>query len=202
MNLNELNREQRLAAETTEGPVLILAGAGSGKTRALTYRVANLIDHGVPSWNILALTFTNKAAQEMKSRIEVLAGEEAAKDAWIGTFHSACARILRRDIEKIGYSRSFTIYDDEDQKSVIREILKKLNIDEEYLDFKTVRANISDAKNALLSPDEWFMRTPRDHRSSQIHDVMCEYEKRLKKQQKKAAKMKAIGRISDKHDDD
>ena len=100
MDLTALNPEQRRAAETLEGPVLILAGAGSGKTRALTYRVANLIDHGVPAWSILALTFTNKAAKEMKTRVEQLIGAEKAEEAWISTFHSTCARILRRDIER------------------------------------------------------------------------------------------------------
>ena len=119
-----LNREQRRAAETLEGPLLILAGAGSGKTRALTYRLANLIDHGVPAWNILALTFTNKAAKEMKHRVEDLIGAEAADEAWISTFHSVCARMLRRDIEKIGYSRSFVIYDDDDQTRVLNEMEK------------------------------------------------------------------------------
>ena len=115
MDLSRLNREQRIAAETLEGPVLILAGAGSGKTRALTYRVANLIDHGIPAYRILALTFTNKAAKEMKTRVAELIGEDAANDAWISTFHSTCARMLRRDIEKLGYNRSFVIYDDDDQ---------------------------------------------------------------------------------------
>ncbi len=180
MDLSELNKEQRIAAETLEGPVLILAGAGSGKTRALTYRVANLIDHGVPAYRILALTFTNKAAREMKNRIDALVGGEAADDAWICTFHSACARILRRDIEKIGYSRSFTIYDDDDQASVLKDILKKLNIDDTVLPLREIRGKISDAKNRLLSPDEWFMQTGRDYRASRVHDVMCEYEKRLK----------------------
>ena len=98
MDLTALNPEQRRAAETLEGPVLILAGAGSGKTRALTYRVANLIDHGVPAWSILALTFTNKAAREMKDRVRQLIGEDQAESAWISTIHSTCARILRRDI--------------------------------------------------------------------------------------------------------
>ena len=114
MDLSMLNPQQRLAAETLEGPVLILAGAGSGKTRALTCRVAKLVDHGVPAWSILALTFTNKAAREMKERIARLVGEQA-EQAWISTFHSTCARMLRRDIEKLGYSRSFVIYDDDDQ---------------------------------------------------------------------------------------
>ena len=180
MDLNELNPEQKRAAETLEGPVLILAGAGSGKTRALTYRVANLIDHGVPAWSILALTFTNKAAKEMKERVERLIGEEKAEEAWISTFHSTCARILRRDIEKIGYNRSFTIYDDDDQQRVLKEILKQLNIDDKFLPVREIRAKISDAKNRMLTPDEWFQKTFRDRRSSLIHDVMTEYEKRMK----------------------
>ena len=180
MDLSELNKEQRLAAETLDGPVLILAGAGSGKTRALTYRVANLIDHGIPAYRILALTFTNKAAREMKTRIEGLVGTEEAEDAWISTFHSSCARILRRDIEKLGYARSFAIYDDDDQGTVLKEILKKLNIDDKYLPIREIRGKISDAKNRLQTPDEWFSHSSRDHRSSQIHDIMCEYEKRLK----------------------
>ena len=116
MDLTTLNPQQLKAATTLEGPVLVLAGAGSGKTRALTYRVANLMDHGVEPWRILALTFTNKAAKEMRERIEKLVGEKAA-DAWISTFHATCARILRRDIDKLGYNRSFTIYDDDDQMS-------------------------------------------------------------------------------------
>ena len=115
MDLSALNKEQRIAAETLEGPVLILAGAGSGKTRTLTYRLANLLDHGTPAWSVMALTFTNKASREMKERIAALIGEEKAAEAWISTFHSSCARILRRDIEKLGYTRSFSIYDDEDQ---------------------------------------------------------------------------------------
>lgn len=180
MDLRELNTEQRLAAETTEGPVLILAGAGSGKTRALTYRTAHLIGLGVPAYRILALTFTNKAAREMKERISRLVGNEAAEAAWISTFHSTCARILRRDIEKIGYERNFTIYDDDDQNTVLKEILKKLNIDDKFIPVREVRGKISDAKNRLMTPDEWFMQSPRDHRTSIIHDIMCEYEKRLK----------------------
>ncbi len=180
MNLNALNPEQRRAAETLEGPVLILDGAGSGKTRALTYRVANLIDHGVSAWNILALTFTNKAAKEMKFRVQQLIGEEKAEEAWISTFHSTCARILRRDIEKIGYSRSFTIFDDDDQQRVLKEILKQLNIDDKFIPVREVKAKISDAKNKMLTPDEWFGNTFRDRRNSMIHDVMTEYEKRMK----------------------
>ena len=180
MDLTALNPEQKRAAETLDGPVLILAGAGSGKTRALTYRVANLIDHGVPARSVLALTFTNKAAKEMKSRVESLIGAEKAEEAWISTFHSTCARILRRDIEKIGYSRSFTIFDDDDQQRVLKEILKQLNIDDRFLPVREIRAKISDAKNKMMTPDEWFTRTLRDRRNSMIHDVMTEYEKRMK----------------------
>lgn len=179
MDLTMLNPPQREAAETLEGPVLILAGAGSGKTRALTARVANLIDHGVNPRNILALTFTNKAAKEMHERIIKLVGPQA-EQAWISTFHSSCARILRRDIEKLGYTRSFVIYDEDDQTAAIKEILKRLNIDEKFLPIKELRARISDAKNDLLAPDEWFTQSPRDQRSSMIHDVFVEYETRLR----------------------
>ena len=179
MDLSMLNPQQRLAAETLEGPVLILAGAGSGKTRALTCRVANLMDHGVPAWSILALTFTNKAAREMKDRITQLVGE-SAEDAWISTFHSTCARMLRRDIEKLGYSRSFVIYDDDDQGAVLKEILKRLNIDDKFLPPREIKSKISDAKNKLMGPDEWFQKTDRDYRSQMIHDIFVEYETRLK----------------------
>ncbi len=179
MNLQGLNREQRKAAETLEGPVLILAGAGSGKTRALTYRIANLIDHGVAPWHILAITFTNKAAKEMRERVSKLVGE-GGNDVWVSTFHAMCARILRRDIEKLGYSRSFTIYDDDDQASVLKEIYKTLNIDEKNLNPREIKAKISDAKNRLLGPDEWFAESSRDFRSQQIHDIYSAYERKLK----------------------
>ena len=180
MDLSLLNREQRSAAETLEGPVLILAGAGSGKTRALTFRIANLIDHGIPAYRILALTFTNKAAREMKTRVESLVGAEAADSAWISTFHSVCARILRYDIEKIGYNRSFVIYDDDDQSRLLKDLYKQLNIDDSFIPYKEVKAKISDAKNKLLSPDEWFYRSGRDRRNSMIHDLMLAYEKKMK----------------------
>ncbi|MBR2823277.1 MAG: UvrD-helicase domain-containing protein [Clostridia bacterium] len=180
MDFSGLNKEQRLAVETLEGPVLILAGAGSGKTRALTYRVANLIEHGVQAWHILALTFTNKAAREMKDRTARLVGSAAAEDAWISTFHATCARILRRDIEKLGYQRSFAIYDTDDQQALLKEILKKLNIDSEYLQVRELQHQIDDAKNRLLSPDEWFAQSSRDYKASRVHDVMTEYEKRMR----------------------
>ena len=180
MNLDMLNPQQRKAAETLEGPVLILAGAGSGKTRALTYRVANLIDHGVEPWRILAITFTNKAAKEMRERISTLVGEKA-QEVWVSTFHAMCAKILRRDIEKLGYIRSFSIYDDDDQTSVLKEILKNFSIDDTVLTVRELRGKISDAKNRLMTPDEWFTQSAKDFHSQQIHDVYFEYENRLRK---------------------
>ncbi len=179
MNLDMLNPQQRKAAETLNGPVLILAGAGSGKTRALTYRVANLIDSGVEPWRILAITFTNKAAREMQGRIVELVGDKA-EDVWVSTFHAMCAKMLRRDIEKLGYKRSFTIYDDDDQKSVLKNTLKTLDIDDKAFTIRELKVKISDAKNRLLTPDEWFMESAKDFRSQQIHDIFTEYEKRLR----------------------
>ncbi len=180
MDLTMLNPEQRRAAETLDGPLLILAGAGSGKTRALTYRLANLIEHGIPAWSIFALTFTNKAAKEMKRRVEELIGSETAGEAWISTFHSVCARILRRDIEKLGYSRSFVIYDDDDQNRLLKEICRQLDIDEQFINPREVRAKIGDAKNQMLTPDEWFSQSARDWRTGRIHDIMTAYETRMK----------------------
>jgi DNA helicase II / ATP-dependent DNA helicase PcrA len=179
MNLDMLNPQQRKAAETLNGPVLILAGAGSGKTRALTYRVANLISTGVEPWRILAITFTNKAAREMQERIVQLTGDKA-EDVWVSTFHAMCAKILRRDIEKLGYKRSFSIYDDDDQKSVLKNALKTLDIDEKAYTIRELKAKIGDAKNRLLTPDEWFMQSAKDFRDQQIHDIFTEYEARLR----------------------
>ena len=179
MNLDMLNPQQRKAAETLNGPVLILAGAGSGKTRALTYRVANLIDSGVEPWRILAITFTNKAAREMQERIVELVGDKA-EDVWVSTFHAMCAKILRRDIEKLGYKRSFSIYDEDDQKSVLKNTLKALDIDDKAFTIRELKSKISDAKNNLHTPDEWFMESAKDFRSQQIHDIFTEYEKRLR----------------------
>ncbi len=170
---------QRQAAEILDGPVLILAGAGSGKTRTLTYRIANLIDHGVEPWHILALTFTNKAAREMRERVEKLVGENA-EDMWLGTFHSVCVRILRRDIEKLGYKRSFTIYDEDDQNRVIKDAVKTLHYDESKLPVRDIREKISDAKNRMLTPDEWFQESARDYRAQQLHDIFTLYEEKLR----------------------
>ncbi len=179
MDLTALNPMQRKAAETLEGPVLILAGAGSGKTRTLTYRIANLISHGVKPWHILALTFTNKAAREMRERVEKLIGADA-EDMWIGTFHSICVRILRRDIEKLGYQRSFTIYDDDDQLRVIKDGVKALNLDENRFPPKEIRTRINDAKNKMMTPDEWFQDSAKDYQCQQFHEVYTYYEERLR----------------------
>jgi DNA helicase-2/ATP-dependent DNA helicase PcrA len=179
MKLDMLNPQQRKAAETLNGPVLILAGAGSGKTRALTYRVANLIASGVDPWRILAITFTNKAAREMQERIVELTGDKA-EDVWVSTFHAMCARILRRDIEKLGYNRSFSIYDEDDQKNVLKNTLKTLDIDEKAYSIRELKTKISDAKNRLLTPDEWFRESAKDFRCQQIHDIFTEYEQRLR----------------------
>ena len=179
MDLSMLNPKQLEAVNVLEGPLLILAGAGSGKTRTLTCRIANLLEHGIPAWSILALTFTNKAAREMQTRIEQLVGQDKAADMWIGTFHSVCIRILRRDIEKLGYSRSFTIFDEDDQLRVLKDVLKKFDIDEKYLPPKEVRREISSAKSRLLNADEWFAESDKSRRSQQLHDVFFAYDKTL-----------------------
>lgn len=178
IDLNRLNPEQKQAVLTTEGPLLILAGAGSGKTRVLTYRAAYLVEKGVPPWAILAITFTNKAAREMRERISRLAAE-AADDMWVMTFHALSARILRRDIEKLGYKREFSIYDDDDQMTLIKRILKKLDISDKSYPPRAVKSVISDAKNRMLSPEEWLKDNP-DFRSKPYYRAYCEYEKQLK----------------------
>ncbi len=147
--LSQLNEEQRAAAACTEGPVMIIAGAGSGKTRTLTYRIAHLIEKGVDPFNILALTFTNKAAKEMKERITKLVGAEA-KNLWMGTFHSIFARILRFEAERIGYTSNFTIYDTDDSKSAIKQLIKLMSLDEKVYKPSLVQSRISSAKNGLI----------------------------------------------------
>ncbi len=147
--LSQLNDEQRAAAACTEGPVMIIAGAGSGKTRTLTYRIAHLIEKGVDPFNILALTFTNKAAKEMKERITKLVGAEA-RNLWMGTFHSIFSRILRFEAERIGYTRNFTIYDTDDSKSAIKQLLKQMGLDEKAYKPSIVQSRISSAKNGLI----------------------------------------------------
>ena len=177
---HELNPEQYKAVTTINGAILIIAGAGSGKTRVITFRIAHMLDSGIPQSQILALTFTNKAAREMKDRIISLVGEKAAEEAWISTFHSTCARILRRDIDKLGYTRSFVIYDDDDQSAVLKEIMKRLDIDDKFIPLREIKSRIGDMKNKLMEPAEWLKKSGRDHRSRKIYEVMTEYEKRLK----------------------
>ncbi len=153
--LDELNPVQRMAAETTEGPVMIIAGAGSGKTRVLTYRIAHIMQKGTDAFNILSLTFTNKAAREMKERIAKIVGAGEAKNLWMGTFHSIFAKILRFEAEKLGYPSNFTIYDTDDSKSVIKGILKQLNLDEKVYKPSLVLNRISSAKNSLISAGQY-----------------------------------------------
>lgn len=179
IDLKALNAPQREAVLHTEGPLLVLAGAGSGKTRVLTYRIAYLMEKGVAPWHILAITFTNKAAREMLERVRTLAGE-AADDAWISTFHSCCARILRRDIEKLGYKRQFAIYDEEDKMTVIKGICKQMQLGEKEYPPKAMRSVISDAKNRMLSPSDWLREAGDDFRNRKIFEVYREYEHSLK----------------------
>ena len=178
IDLSLLNPPQREAVMAGDGPLLLLAGAGSGKTRVLTHRIARLIDDGVKPWAILAITFTNKAAREMQDRVRSLIGD-AADEVWVSTFHACCARILRRDIEKLGYQRSFTIYDDDDQMSLIKAVCKSLNIDEKILSPRDVKRSISDAKNRLMSPDEWA-RESDDANARKIASAYRVYDERLK----------------------
>lgn len=179
--LEGLNKEQEEAVRHFKGPLLILAGAGSGKTRVLTHRAAYLIrEHGVNAWNIMALTFTNKAAGEMKERVERVVGSEVAKDIWVSTFHSACVRILRRYIEAIGYERNFTIYDSDDQRALMRDILKFLQLDPKKFKERAVLGEISSAKDELISPEEYDMRAQGDYFKEICARCYREYEKRLK----------------------
>ncbi len=179
IDLNTLNPQQRLAVEETTGPLLVLAGAGSGKTRVLTYRVARLIEMGVPAWKILAITFTNKAAKEMAARLEALAGD-SGKEAWVSTFHATCARILRRDIDKLGYKNSFVIYDEDDRLSAIKTVLKELNLSDKEYPPRQIKAAISDAKNKLLSPAEMTAEAD-DFRAKKIAEAYRLYEAALRK---------------------
>lgn len=175
-----LNEQQREGVFTTEGPVLLLAGAGSGKTRVLTHRIAYLIEEkNVNPYNILAITFTNKAAAEMRERVDRLLGMDAG-GAWIMTFHAACVRILRRYIERIGYSNSFTIYDTDDQKSIIRQILKKLDLDTKLYKDRAVLTDISRAKDKLKGPDEMELEAGANYHRKKVAEVYREYQRQLK----------------------
>ena len=153
--LSQLNGPQRAAVEYMDGPELVIAGAGSGKTRVLTYKIVHLLAKGFEPWRILALTFTNKAAREMRSRIEALAGADTSRKLWMGTFHSIFARILRTHAERIGFKSSFTIYDTADSKSLVKMIIKDMDLDDKVYKTSTVLSAISNAKNALISPEAY-----------------------------------------------
>ena len=179
---DSLNKEQAEAVKRTEGPVLILAGAGSGKTRVITHRIAYLMDEcGVNPWNILAITFTNKAAGEMRERVDSLIGF-GAESVWISTFHSMCVRILRRHIENLGYESSFTIYDTDDQKSLMKEVCKYLKIDTKELREREILSEISSAKNELITPLQYREENIGvSFRNKRIADAYDEYQRRLRK---------------------
>lgn len=177
--LEQLNDMQQKAVTTTDGPLLVLAGAGSGKTRVLTYRIAYLIEEkNIAPWNILAITFTNKAAKEMADRVESLIGSQA-QDMWVRTFHSACVKILRRDIDRIGYSRSFNIIDSDDQKSLVKECLKELRFEEKEFQPKAVLSEISSAKDKLMTPEEYKNEFGMEYRKGQLARVYALYQRKL-----------------------
>ena len=182
--LENLNNEQVQAVQTTTGPLLILAGAGSGKTKVLTTRIAYMIQNGVKPWNILAVTFTNKAAKEMKERIAKIVGEDTVKYMWVGTFHGICGRILRENIEHLNtstgkkFDKNFTIYDDSDTNQILTRIIKSLNLDEKQYAVKLVKSIISNAKNRMQD-SEMFARTSRDYKGQKIAQIYAEYEKIL-----------------------
>ncbi len=177
---DSLNDKQKEAVLQTEGPLLILAGAGSGKTRVITHRIAYLIDKGVQPYHILAITFTNKAAKEMRERVDSLV-EYGAESIWISTFHSMCVRILRRFIDRLGYDSNFTIYDTDDQKQVMKDICKRLNIDTKYVKEKNILAEISSAKNEMISPEEYAKENAGDFSKKYYIKAYPEYQRQLKK---------------------
>ena len=177
---DSLNDMQKKAVYQTEGPVLILAGAGSGKTRVLTHRIAYLIEEkGVNPWNILAITFTNKAAGEMRERVDQLVGF-GSESIWVSTFHSACVRILRRFIDRLGYDTNFTIYDTDDQKSLMKEVCRYLQIDTKMYKERALLSAISSAKNEMISPEEYRLEAEGDFSRKKIAEVYAEYEKQLR----------------------
>ena len=178
--LEELNDKQNEAVVQTEGPCLVIAGAGSGKTKVLTHKIAYLIGvKNVRPYDILAITFTNKAANEMKERVEKLVGE-IANDMWIGTFHAICVKILRRYIDRLGFTSSFVIFDTTDQKTMIKQILKGTDLDDKIFSDKSIQAEISNAKNEMLEPAEYEQKARGDFRKEKIAEIYRIYQKRLK----------------------
>lgn len=177
---DSLNGPQREAVYHTEGPLLILAGAGSGKTRVLTHRIAYLIEEkGINPWNILAITFTNKAAGEMRERVDQIVGF-GAESIWVSTFHSTCVRILRRHIDRLGYDTNFTIYDTDDQKTLMKDVCKRLQIDTKVYRERNLLAAISAAKNELITPEEYRLQAEGDFGRQKIASVYEEYEKQMR----------------------
>jgi len=179
LDLNTLNKEQLEAVKTVDGPLLILAGAGSGKTRVITYRIAHLIEIGVYPGNILAITFTNKAADEMKERVIELIGEEA-KSMWISTFHSACVRILRANIEKLGYNKNFVIYDSQEQEKLIDECLKELNFDNKLYKPREILSKIGSLKDTLTDEEDYYKKYADDFKNKVVARTFLLYQKKLK----------------------
>ena len=178
--LEGLNDKQYEAVINTDGPCLVIAGAGSGKTKVLTHKIAYLMqEKDIKPWNILAITFTNKASNEMKERVEALVGDDA-KDMWIGTFHSICVKILRRFIDRIGFDHSFVIFDTSDQRTLIKECLKDLQIDDKMFTDRIVQFEISNAKNDMKEPEEYEAMAKGDYRKEKIASVYNLYQKRLK----------------------
>ena len=177
--INGLNDKQKEAVLATDGPCLVIAGAGSGKTKVLTHKIAYDIESGIKPWNILAITFTNKAANEMKERIEKLIGD-AAKDLWMGTFHSICVRILRRYIDRIGYKTDFVIFDTSDQKTLIKECLKTLKVDDKIFTDRGVLSEISNGKNEMLEPKAYGVKYDGDFRKKTIAEIYELYQRRLR----------------------
>ena len=177
--INGLNNKQKEAVLATEGPCLVIAGAGSGKTKVLTHKIAYMMANGIKPWNILAITFTNKAANEMKERIEKLVGD-AAKDIWMGTFHSICVKILRRYIDRIGYKTDFVIFDTSDQKTLIKECLKALQVDDKIFTDRGVLSEISNGKNEMLEPLTYKAKYAGDFRKEKIAEIYELYQKKLK----------------------
>ena len=169
-----LNSPQKEAVLHTDGPLLILAGAGSGKTRVLTHRIAYLIsEKDINPWNILAITFTNKAAQEMRERVDRITGTDGGS-VWVSTFHSTCVRILRRYIDRLGYDTNFTIYDTDDQKTLMKEVCRKLDLDTKKYKERSLLAQISHAKDELMTPDEMlkFTENIRPHFAEIMHWIL------------------------------
>ena len=181
--LDNLNEQQRDAVVYTGGPSLVIAGAGSGKTRVLTYKIVHLLNSGYEPWRILALTFTNKAAREMRERIQQLVGEKTASKLWMGTFHSIFLRILRQNAERIGYKPNFTIYDAADSKSLVKSVIKDMDLDEKIYKPSTVLSAISSAKNALISPEKYatlddVMQADRRARRPMLYALYHNYRDR------------------------